>query len=1257
MAPWPPISRDDLKHAATSAGFDTLFPILIRRLIAETAQGLTELEMPGGSGTATGGFDGVVSTAAEAVFIPGGTSVWELSVQGTAQAKADDDYVKRLAGPNGEDPSTVTYVQAILAPWTKARTWANDRMKEGRWKEVRAYNLDSIHTWLDMAPATMAWLASHLGKALAGVRSVDHWWNETWLPSTRIPLSSTVVLAGRKDVAGRFVDLLLRSSKSVITASGHLRADELRAVVAASVHQAEGPDFQQLLARTLFITDSTSLAQLLGQGKPLILVLINPDLVNDIPLRHAHKIVLVAHVGATPDLEVLPLDGQVVAEELKHIEASHDRLSFYATLARRSLLALRRALAADPAVLRPSWAVAPGIVTRRIALIEAWDGTNLKDRQIIEQLVGMSYTEIREASLGLMGTPEEPFLDRLDERWHVVSPEDSWTLLNGYLTYDDMHGFETCCMETLTEWSSSDERHGDAQSDNRVGSSSRALREGVSCTLALLSDQHTLVQTPGGFSGIEWSRKIVRRVLSWANADESYSRWTTLDDVIPLLAEAAPAEFIDAIRFGLNGNPPLHASMFQDGGPKGSFPPRSPHISFMSALSVMAWLPAYFDDVVDIMAKLAAIDPGGYWSGRPSDKLKEMFSIWYSNTSASSEQKFRALERILRRQPEIGRPLVVDLIPSGHETQLSTPGPKFHDWRIARRVTRTEYDKSLVALVDLAMGNLDNDPECYLALIAKIDRLTNAQRRIFAERIRTLSESHIDDQMRSRIFNAIRDKVARHRTYSGTNWALPEGELSVLEESAIVIRPHSEVARTSWLFKSPWISLGNPLEHEDHRRYDAIVSLKRREVVIRLMVVGGLPMVIELATTTEYQRLVGGTLGECFSDVGNQLLTWLDRDQSVYFEVAAGYFEKRILREGETLLDRMVANADASGVKATLLNLCYDRPAVWRRLMDLPPDVSRLYWSKFRYFGLGDNFGQVEQAAKGMMGVSRFAATLDLIALYARNAGSLDIAEIAARAVEGMLNGDSADAEISLLSVHDFEVIFRLLAEHRVSLGVQRVANLEWNLLPIGTFDEEAPTLHTVLAEDASFFAELVGYVYKRDDVELDGADVVPENERRVARRAFEVLGSWRKCPGIGADGTLESELLSTWISVARSELNDRGVLRSGDGEIGRVLAFAPSDSDGHFPPLIVRDLLEEMQNDEMDAGLEIGIFNKRGVTTRGVFDGGVQELDLSNKFSADAERSSEWPRTRKILAQLAQTYESDARSEDSEAERRRRGL
>ncbi len=76
MISWLPVTRDDLMAAAASAGFDTVFPLLVRRLIAETAHDLTSLDMPGGSGTAVGGFDGVVTTSRASGFVPEGTSVW-----------------------------------------------------------------------------------------------------------------------------------------------------------------------------------------------------------------------------------------------------------------------------------------------------------------------------------------------------------------------------------------------------------------------------------------------------------------------------------------------------------------------------------------------------------------------------------------------------------------------------------------------------------------------------------------------------------------------------------------------------------------------------------------------------------------------------------------------------------------------------------------------------------------------------------------------------------------------------------------------------------------------------------------------------------------------------------------------------------------------------------------------------------------------------------------------------------------------------
>ena len=88
-----------------------------------------------------------------------------------------------------------------------------------------------------------------------------------------------------------------------------------------------------------------------------------------------------------------------------------------------------------------------------------------------------------------------------------------------------------------------------------------------------------------------------------------------------------------------------------------------------------------------------------------------------------------------------------------------------------------------------------------------------------------------------------------------------------------------------------------------------------------------------------------------------------------------------------------------------------------------------------------------------------------------------------------------------------------------------------------------------------------------------------------------------------------------------------------------------------------MRELLEEVRNDRIEKGLLTGLVNQRGVTSRGLSDGGEQEWELAESCRRRAKTSEEWPRTRKLLLRLADHYEREARSEDEEAERHRRGL
>ncbi|MHA7133783.1 hypothetical protein, partial [Oerskovia turbata] len=898
MPGWPPIDRDDLKEAATRAAFDTDFPLLLRRLIAETADGLTELDMPGGSGVAAGGFDGVVTADGNTPEVPAGRSVWELSVTSKAQGKADEDYGKRLEGPEGSPTSDCTYVQVILAPWLKSRTWSSARRKEGRWKDVLALNLDRVHVWLDRAPATTAWLAERLNKAMPGVRPVDAWWTDTWLPSTQPPLGPDVVLAGRNDATQALVSLLL-AGRTVLTLSGDLGADGLRAFVGAALVTADGPVGERLRARALHVTDGHSLKQLVRQPSPLVLVLDDAQLAADLPVQHPHQLVLVSPPGQQGDVVVPPIDAQQAETALRTAGIARDRAADLGRLARRSLPALRRAVALNTASLTPAWAAAPDLIRRRLVLIGAWHGDSDSDRAAVARCTRRSYDDVQEAALAL-ARGEGPMLGRVGESWHLTSPQDSWLLLRASLTKDDLAVFSALAVEVLGGTGPA----ADAESDPLVGAVgeartrfSGALRRGAARTLALLAAFDG--RDAGGLAGPDRARLVARELFDAANSDRTYALWMSLSDVLPLLAEAAPDEFLRALRDGLTGEDPLHARMFQESPENGLWAAPSPHTAFLWALETVAWAPEHFDGAVDILARLAALDPGGRLANRPARSLAEVLSLWHPETAAGEEQRHRALRRVLQDEPAVARRLLLDLLPDGHGFQTDHRAPQFRMWKQdPPTLSRDDLRRRTTDVAGLLLDDLDDDPERHLAVIGKVDDLPPEQLVDFTARLTVLAGRLDDDDARSRLHDALRDKTARHREYADTAWALPDSEVAALEAATEALRPRDPVRRCAWLFASDWVELGDVGRRDDLEAYDAELARRRADAVQDVVGAEGLDGVVRLADVSGSPHAVGAALAAAQPAHDAEMTTWLaradDASQATPSNTSYGYVSARL---------------------------------------------------------------------------------------------------------------------------------------------------------------------------------------------------------------------------------------------------------------------------------------------------------------------------------------------------------------------------
>jgi hypothetical protein len=185
--------------------------------------------------------------------------------------------------------------------------------------------------------------------------------------------------------------------------------------------------------------------------------------------------------------------------------------------------------------------------------------------------------------------------------------------------------------------------------------------------------------------------------------------------------------------------------------------------------------------------------------------------------------------------------------------------------------------------------------------------------------------------------------------------------------------------------------------------------------------------------------------------------------------------------------------------------------------------------------------------------------------------------------------------------------------------------------------DRPDPELHALSGYD---FQNIVTFLNHHRDV---------LGQRRL------VTIEWQLLPSLGLEP--DAPALHEALTEDPAFFAERGLLAQGDNEIGKVLDHALSDPDGTAPPRAVRDLLERLHSDEIDEGLLCGIYTRRGVTCRGLLDGGTQEHALATTFREQAAGTADWSRTRQILRNLAEGYEQEARRHDGEAEYRRRGL
>ena len=1249
------VNAVDLEQWSDRRDAQGALPTLLSNLIRASSDPAVQLRFPADEGVSHRGWDGLTKADIEFGYVPAGEAGWEIGTQRRAIArKAQEDFAKRTIAPAPLDPATSTFVFVTTRHWPGKEEWARARQDEGQWRDVRAYDVNDLVHWIEQCPAVGHWLAAKMGKRPQGLHQLEDIWRE-WSLATEWPLTEELILSDRDEDAAVILKWL-RDKPSTLSLKGE-SADEISSFVYAAIKSLPENAAENYLTHSVIAATADTARAVADSGTPLIIILLDPEpgLARTI-VQKGHHVLLAYGDGAYQDTDVRRIarpsrDG--IETALTNAGIARARAETLARDSSRSLAVLRRLIPHAPGRL-PSWAEGTPLRTLTAALLAgAWDSKSEADKAILERLAApLSYDEIETSLADLTNKLDSP-IRRSGTIWRVASPRDAWFLLGRYLTKADFDNYQSAVIDVLTAanplYEINSSNRWKAAFDNVKPQYSDWLRIGlgeVLILLALFSDR-TL-------DARENSMRVSNIVKTLLN-DADKERWWSLSHDFRLLAEAAPQTFVDAINRSLDRpDKPIQALFENDESPLGA---REYLSDLLWALESLAWSRTYLSTVVDVLARLDAIDPGGQHSNRPANSLRNIFLLWSPQTNVNLDERLRMLRRLMRERKDTAWKLLISILPQSHDIAIPGAKSRWRDFSDEKPevITYELMHRGAVEISNYLIELADHDLNKWSDLVDRLQDLAPDSSKAI-DALENAAAAKNDPESRERLRDALRKTLHHHRQFPDADWSMEEKTLNVLQSIYDGLSTDDTLGKFSWLFR-PNVRLPNPTQF-GWREEEEEITLERQRAVKSILDTGGIDTLFDLAHAIETPGHIGGALVQPEVDEATRdavlqrsLKSTQQSERDIGYGMIYVLFQERRESWAQELLER--AKSWGSEATQTILAALPSTRWTWERAREAGVRIEDHYWKHMRHHWVDGDAADYEFAAKKLIAAGRAHHAVDLLG-HARGK------EISSDIIVGTLKQAVAASakpettnDAAMFRHYTAELIKQL--DQRDDVDSDTLLQLEWLYLPLLEHSERPPkTLVRALSERPEFFVEVLRTVFQpsENNDEIEPAPENHEHAEHIARRAYDLLRLWDRIPGSDDAGQVDSEQLGKWIQKARllTAQNHRSAI--GDIKIGEMLSASQCDADGSWPLIAIRDIIEQLRSDDLERGLEVGAYNRRGVTTRGMRDGGELERNEAERYRDYARKAAiEWPRTAAVLERIASYYESEAKAQDERAE------
>lgn len=1179
-------------------------------------------------------------------YIPADQSVWEFGTSQDYVGKANEDYRARTDNPGAVAPSQTAFVFVTPRRWRRpdlpVDKWVADKLAENVWKEIRVIDGVALEEWLADQAAVGLRLARRIGIAPPeGAQSADQFWDE--YASRFYPiLAEKVLLAGRERQSKEMVRQLRDEAFRHVWQADS--PEEVVAFAVAAIRNSEPEDRKYLEARTVVVSTEEAARSLATRPNLIFLPRGGASKLDAfLAQKHATVIAIGRDAPNRQDANVLdrPTSDEFI-EALKAMGLTDERAVQLGRTCGRSVTILARRIASGTAQ-RPEWEGRADLIPAVLA--GGWHAQRDEDKEVVAQLASVAdYFQFEDRLRGYLRMQDPP-LEREGDIWRVRAPVDAFVHLAPLMGRADLERLRTAAQTVFSQRNPVldmpvDERFYAGIRGQRQ-SYSDWLRTGIATTLLLISELHEQVGI--SVSGIDPKRFVDEIIAGLPDLETDYRAIAGLHGELTLVMEASPRPLLLALEHLLEGDGQRAQSFFQD-QEDAMFGPSSPHTAVLWALEMIAWDPMYIATSCLILAKLARIDPGGRLANRPLKSLREILLPWHPNTNASVEQRIGVLDTIIAAEPNVSWDLLLDLLPENYSVGGNTPRPRYREAGASQKevITRGLVARTYKEIISRAIEAASDRPDRWVVLIPHLASFAPAERTKAIEALES-NVTQLSEQGKNAIWTELKTEVNRHRAFPSADWSMKGADLDRFEVLLDKLQPDDIVEQIAWLFDEHMPHLPSEsdlpsyqaIEPERQNAITQLISAEGDSAILRLLKRVKLPQTVTgpaVAVLGDPER-VATIVDEAFgADIDMQTVSLLSAHARFRFGDTWASIISSTLSSGRWSRDQ---------IKILILSWRDERPT-WEFLRSLGPEIETQYWQQSPIQWVQGGTEDVEFAARKLLDAGR-----PLAAIRAMHHSAAEMStEVILKLLDGALNELSSNPDHASTNLsYEIDDLLQVL-RNRADVSPADIAGREYAYLPVFGYREKNLTIHTLLAEDPSFFVSILADVFKPES----GEPREP-TEQQVARAkiGYRLLSEFKIVPGT-SDGQLDINELTEWITEVRKIAagNDRRTMA--DEYVGKVLAHTTADADGAWPDKRIAELIEKLATKKIEQGISVERINMRGATWRGPFEGGDQERTLASQVRDWANARKSFPRTFALLNSMAESWEREAALMDQEA-------